>query len=96
MLCTSENIDVFMEIYNKYVPHVYTPEPTMMSEIIQTIDLYDAVQYLPQIWSDIVVFDYVGRIKVINPFLLAMRKANLEEPILQNQFIKIGLLQIFC
>lgn len=55
---TSEPIQVFMnEMYDKLVPHIYIPEMSVIEEILKQIEIYGAVEYIPKMWSDMVIFD---------------------------------------
>ncbi|KAK8756840.1 hypothetical protein V5799_000452, partial [Amblyomma americanum] len=74
LLCATENIDVFFDMYNKYVPNIYTPEPSVVCDIIEAIDLNDAIHYVPQLWTDIVLFRQHERTKVIKAMLALMAK----------------------
>lgn len=65
-----EPLDNFMEnIYNKLVPHIYVPEPTVMGTILKTIEANGAVHYIPKIWSDMKMFDHTDRENLINAVL---------------------------
>ncbi|KAI1278016.1 Protein PTCD3 -like protein, mitochondrial [Halotydeus destructor] len=75
LLATCETVEVMMDIYDKYVPNIYTPEPSVMGQIVGAIDLYDAHQYIPQLWTDIVTFEHYTRDQVVHPLLAAMAKA---------------------
>ena len=48
-----------MEIYYKFVPNTYVPDTTTFIEILETIELYQADRYIPQICSDFILFEYV-------------------------------------
>lgn len=75
LLCSTENIDVFFDMYNKYIPNIYTPEPSVVCEIIEAIDLNDAIHYVPQLWTDIVLFNHHERTNVVKAMLAVMAKA---------------------
>lgn len=75
LLCSTENIDVFFDMYNKYIPNIYTPEPSVVCEIIEAIDLNDAIHYIPQLWTDIVLFNHHERTNVVKAMLQVMAKA---------------------
>lgn len=75
LLCSTENIDVFFDMYNKYIPNIYTPEPSVVCEIIEAIDLNDAIHYVPQLWTDIVLFNHHERTNVVKAMLQVMAKA---------------------
>ena len=51
-----EEMNKFMEIYEKYVPHIYIPEPVVISDILNAIQLYEAYNYLPRLWEDLKQF----------------------------------------
>uniref|UniRef100_A0A131Y211 Small ribosomal subunit protein mS39 n=1 Tax=Ixodes ricinus TaxID=34613 RepID=A0A131Y211_IXORI len=89
LLCSTENIDTFFDIYNKYVPNIYTPEPSVICEIIEAVDLSGAVEYLPQLWSDIILFGHYERENVVKAVLEVMAKRK-QEPKLQAQFAVIA------
>ncbi|ODN00431.1 Protein PTCD3, mitochondrial [Orchesella cincta] len=59
--CNLEPFDVFMQYYDKIVPNIYTPEPGIMEEILRCMELSSATEYLPKLWSDMVIFDHTLR-----------------------------------
>jgi pentatricopeptide repeat domain-containing protein 3 len=62
LLCSTEPFDTFMtETYNRLVPNVYIPEPGIMEEILKAVDLNGAIDVLPRLWSDMVMFDHTSR-----------------------------------
>lgn len=76
ILCNTEPLETFMETYHLLVPNVYIPEPSVMEDILKSIDANCATDYLPQIWSHMIQFDHTGRenlltlvlqIKITNP-----------------------------
>lgn len=69
LACSGETADAFMELYNDMVPHVYTPEPRVMAEIVTSLKVHDALGYLPQIWSDMIVFDHATQEKLVTEVL---------------------------
>lgn len=52
-------------VYNVLVPNIYVPEPTVMTELLTQVDLNIALEYIPKLWSDIIIFDHSGRINII-------------------------------
>lgn len=64
LILTTENFDVFFKLYNKLVPHVAIPEPALMQVIIETLQ-YQPVevvtQYIPKIWSHMILFGHLDR-----------------------------------
>lgn len=87
LLCLTETIDAFMEQYNRYVPNIYTPEPGIMSEILKMIDVNGAVELIPRLWSDMVVFDHTNREGLLQQIVKIMVE-NKPDPELTNH---IGL-----
>ncbi|KAK9685760.1 hypothetical protein QE152_g37695 [Popillia japonica] len=80
LLCQTEPIDTFMEeIYFKLVPHVYVPEPAVMGEILDAIEVSAAMEYIPRIWSDMIIFDHTDREKLINTVLNIMINCHPED-----------------
>lgn len=59
-------------VYNKLVPHVYIPEPAVMGEILKGIEASGAIEYLPKIWSDMIVFDQLDRENLVLSILNIM------------------------
>lgn len=64
LIVQTQPLDQFMALYDLLVPNVYIPEPDVMDEILQAIELagaVDADNLLPRIWSNMVMFDHVQR-----------------------------------
>lgn len=73
LLCATEPLDEFMEYtYNVLIPHVYVPEPGVMGEILKSVESNRAIEYLPKLWSDMIVFDHTNREKLITHILKIM------------------------
>ncbi|XP_063853262.1 small ribosomal subunit protein mS39-like [Scylla paramamosain] len=70
--CSSLPIDEFMQVYDKLVPHIYTPEPGIMQEVLEAVQTSGALHYLPQLWSDMVTFDHSSRDKLVGLMLAAL------------------------
>lgn len=54
---------MFFKVYNKLVPHVTIPEPTVISAILEALQLHPAetvTQHIPKLWSHIVMFGYLN------------------------------------
>ncbi|KAG0712517.1 Protein PTCD3, mitochondrial [Chionoecetes opilio] len=52
--CQTLPVDEFMgEVYSLLVPHVYTPEPGIMQEVIETMRVSGSLHHLPQLWTDV-------------------------------------------
>ena len=89
LLCTSETMDGLRDFYLKYVPSVYTPEPGVMSEIIQAVDFHEGYDFLPFLWTDIVAFEYVTRDQVYKPFLRAISSPKIKDKELLDKLVKV-------
>lgn len=61
LLCQTEPIDEFMKTYDLLVPNVYIPEPGIMEEILKAVEMHGAVELMPRLWSDMVIFDHITR-----------------------------------
>lgn len=72
ILCNTEPLETFMETYNLLVPNVYIPEPSVMEDILKSIDVNCASDHLPQIWSHMIQFDHTGRENLLNLILQIM------------------------
>ncbi|RZC40303.1 PTCD3 -like protein, mitochondrial, partial [Asbolus verrucosus] len=73
LLCTNLPIEEFMaETYEKLVPHIYVPEPGIMEEVLKQVDANGAVEYIPKLWSDMVVFEHTYRENLIESILNIM------------------------
>lgn len=60
------------DVYELYVPNVYVPEPTVMGEILQHLDLNGAVEHVPRMWSDMIIFDHHSRENLVEALLNIM------------------------
>lgn len=59
-------------VYYKYVPHIYVPETGIMAEILTQIDANGAIQYVPRLWSDMMVFDQSYRENLVEIIMNTM------------------------
>ncbi|CAH1987692.1 unnamed protein product [Acanthoscelides obtectus] len=60
----------FMQnIYNMLVPNIYVPEPGVMAEVLKQVDLNGSVEYVAQLWSDMIIFDHINRENLIESIL---------------------------
>lgn len=89
LLATSESIEEMMDMYDKYVPNFYTPEPSVMDMILSSVDLYAAYHYIPQLWNDILVFEYDMRERIVTNVLKIIGNAKLEDEKLRKSFLDI-------
>lgn len=73
LMCAAEPLEVFMaETYDRLVPHVYTPEPGIMAEVLKQVDVNGALELVPRLWSDMVQFDHVQRVSLLEQVLKIM------------------------
>lgn len=70
--CNALPFDKFMEVYSELVPHVYTPEPGVMQEVLQAVRVSGCLHHLPQLWSDLILFDLALREKLMALTLSAL------------------------
>jgi hypothetical protein len=90
VLCKGARVEELMDFYTKYVPNVYIPEIAVYMEILQAIEMYDAYEYLPQIWSDLVEFELARKDTLTVKLSFLMAKCDLKEPLLQEAFCLIA------
>ncbi|XP_055594767.1 protein PTCD3 homolog, mitochondrial [Uranotaenia lowii] len=72
ILCNSEPLESFMETYNLLVPNVYIPEPSVMEDILKSIDVNCATNYIPEMWSHMIQFDHTNRESLLSLVLQIM------------------------
>ncbi|XP_064630506.1 small ribosomal subunit protein mS39-like [Lineus longissimus] len=90
LLCSVEELDKVMAIYDRCVPHVWSPNFPNFAELLKLLEVYDGYNYIPQIWSDLVAFDYVRREDLVEPLFQLMAKEKQEEK-LQEIFHGIAM-----
>ncbi|XP_058798172.1 small ribosomal subunit protein mS39 [Phymastichus coffea] len=64
LILSSMSFDEFMGIYNRLVPHIYIPEPGVMREILEMLEINGkdiAMEFLPKFLSQIIQFDMLDR-----------------------------------
>lgn len=89
-LCLNDSIENFMEIYNKYAPHIYTPNVDLMQNILMNIKLYKAFNYVPKIYNDICLIGFIYRPEIVNTLLETMNEIKKDDAQLQ-EFNLLGL-----
>ncbi|KAH9389686.1 Pentatricopeptide repeat domain [Tyrophagus putrescentiae] len=72
LLCSAESFENFMVVYTKYVPNIYTPNIDLIEQILKTIKIYKSLDYVGQIWNDIVLCAYTNRIELLQLLLETM------------------------
>ncbi|CAD7077516.1 unnamed protein product [Hermetia illucens] len=66
LLCHTEPLEEFMKTYDLLVPNVYTPEPGIMEEVVRAVETNGALEYIPRLWSDMIIFDHTSRESLVN------------------------------
>uniref|UniRef100_A0A182NBT0 Small ribosomal subunit protein mS39 n=1 Tax=Anopheles dirus TaxID=7168 RepID=A0A182NBT0_9DIPT len=72
LLATTEPLESFLETYHLLVPNVYTPEPSVMEDILRSVEMNTAIEHVPLLWSHMVQFDHTGRENLVNLLLHIM------------------------
>ncbi|XP_062552452.1 small ribosomal subunit protein mS39 [Armigeres subalbatus] len=90
ILCNTEPLETFMETYNLLVPNVYIPEPSVMEDILKSIEVNCASNYLPQIWSHMIQFDHTGRENLLDLILQIMVRNPPQDSALNDSFTNIA------
>ncbi|KAJ8727118.1 hypothetical protein PYW08_015515 [Mythimna loreyi] len=70
--CRHAPFEKTLELLDTLVPNVYVPEPTVMEEIIKTLEVGGAGDRLAQAWSQLVVFGHGKRARLVERLLDAM------------------------
>lgn len=71
-----------MVIYTKYVPHIYSPNVDLMEQILKTIKIYKALDYIGQIWNDLILCDFTYRMELMQSLLMTMDEIKKDDPLL--------------
>uniref|UniRef100_A0A182J6R7 Small ribosomal subunit protein mS39 n=1 Tax=Anopheles atroparvus TaxID=41427 RepID=A0A182J6R7_ANOAO len=72
LLATTEPLESFLETYHLLVPNVYIPEPSVMEDILKSVEMNTAIEHVPLLWSHMVQFDHTGRENLVNLLLHIM------------------------
>ncbi|CAH0628727.1 unnamed protein product [Chrysodeixis includens] len=70
--CRHAPFEKTVEILDTLVPNVYVPEPSVMEEIIKTLEVGGAGSRLAEAWSQLVVFGHARRARLVERLLDAM------------------------
>ena len=72
-----------MKIYDDLVPHIYIPEPMVMKNIVEMLELNEkslAIEYLPKLLSHMIMFDMLDRHNLMKlAFQMMVNKCEPEE-----------------
>lgn len=73
LLIQTEPLETFMnESYFQLVPHVYIPEPSVMEELLRSIEGNAAIEHIPLIWSHMICFEHITRENLLNSIVQIM------------------------
>lgn len=73
LLIQTEPLEKFMkEYYFHLVPHVYIPEPSVMEELLRSIEGNAAIEHIPLIWSHMICFEHITRENLLNAIVQIM------------------------
>lgn len=96
LILATEEFETFFKIYSKLVPHVTIPEPTVMKAILEAVQLYPAetvTQYIPKLWSHMVMFGHLDREGLLEDILhlMSVHCKPVSESALNAQYAEIAL-----
>lgn len=74
VLLESEPMNVFMDTYKYIVPNITTPEAGIIKAILDTIDAQGALEHIPKLWSDIIIFDHTNKGVLLTQIIQIMAK----------------------
>jgi len=90
LICQMGTLKEFWELYNKLVPNIYVPEPAVMEEIINTVELNEAFELLPRLWTDLLMFEHMDRESILVAMLRALQKSQSVEPSMLDKFADVA------
>ncbi|CAG9792120.1 unnamed protein product [Diatraea saccharalis] len=70
--CRHASFERKTQLLDTLVPNVYVPEPSVMEEIIKTLEVAGAGDRLTQAWSQLVIFGIANRTRLVERLLSAM------------------------
>ncbi|XP_018316466.1 protein PTCD3 homolog, mitochondrial [Mycetomoellerius zeteki] len=96
LILATEEFENFFKLYSKLVPHVTIPEPIMMSAILEALKLHPAqtaMQYIPKLWSHIIMFGHLNREELMKNILhlMSVHCKPLSDSPLNAQFAEMAL-----
>ncbi|XP_072760138.1 small ribosomal subunit protein mS39 [Anoplolepis gracilipes] len=96
LILATEEFEEFFKIYSKLVPHVTISEPAVMKAILEAVQLYPAetaTQYIPKLWSHMVMFGHLDREILLENILhlMSVHCKPTSDSLLNAQFAKIAL-----
>ncbi|CAK1551948.1 unnamed protein product [Leptosia nina] len=70
--CRHAPFEKTAQLLDTLIPNIYVPEPSVMEEIIKTLELAGAGDRLAEVWSQLVVFGLAKRVKLVERLLDAL------------------------
>ncbi|CAF4854866.1 unnamed protein product [Pieris macdunnoughi] len=70
--CRHAPFETTAQLLDMLIPNIYVPEPSVMEEIIKTLEVAGAGDRLAEVWSQLVVFGLAKRIKIVEQLLNAL------------------------
>lgn len=70
--CRHAPFEKTIQLLDTLVPNVYVPEPSVMEEIIRTLEVGGAGDKLAQAWSQLIIFGHAKRTRLVEKLLNAM------------------------
>ncbi|CAK1578571.1 unnamed protein product [Parnassius mnemosyne] len=67
--CRHAPFEKTLQLLDTLVPNVYVPEPSVMEEIIRTLEVGGAGDRLAQAWSQLVIFGHANRTRLVERLL---------------------------
>jgi hypothetical protein len=61
----NDEFQTAIDLYNKLVPHTYSPNSAFYQSLLNHIHSNGALQYLGKVWDDIVISDYAQSAKTV-------------------------------
>lgn len=94
LLVSTEPLETFMQIYNQLVPNIYVPEPVVMEELLKAVEVSGAIEHVPMLWSQILLFDHVHREVILMTLtrIMIQNPPNSAFPEQAHLFEKFGLI----
>lgn len=72
VLLDSAPMEEFMSTYETIVPNLHCPEVGIMSAVLQNVDAKGAIEYLPKIWSDMIILQHANKSHLVQAVMNTM------------------------
>ena len=78
MLVTTHAAPAMLQVYQRITPHLWTPNFSILDELMKALELQDGFRFLPLIWTDLLLFDFLRRTELLEKLLELMAKQQQE------------------